>query len=172
MGRPPKIRETDIREEPAREPVRKVRTRKGSGIDRLHIPRDMFPEGIDFQWVADSVLGQPATHERMAYEVNAWEPVLPDMFDGRFDGVFMPKGHKGEINVGGLVLMWRPLELTLEARAEENAAARMVMRTEEAKMRGGQIEGVNPQILDANNPAAKAKSFIRRERIPSMPIPN
>lgn len=163
------VRETAPRAEPEREPVRaKVRTRKGTGTDRLHIPQQMIPEGVDLQWVTDSVLGQPAVQDRMAFEVNAWEPVTPEMFDGRFDGVFMPKGHKGEINVGGLVLMHRPLELTLEARAEERNAARMQIGVETNKMISGNIDGVDPRILGVD----QKKTFMTKERIPSMPIPS
>jgi hypothetical protein len=162
------VRETEVRSEGEREPVRaKVRARKGAGTDRLHIPQEMIPDGIDLQWVTDSVLGQPAVQDRMSYEVNAWEPVTPDMFDARFDGIFMPKGHKGEINVGGLVLMWRPLELTLEARAEERQAANMQIRTETNKMITGQVDGVDSRILGVD----KAKTFMTKERIPSMPVP-
>lgn len=159
------VRQIEPQPETEREPVRaKVRTRKGAGTDRLHIPREMIPEGIDLQWVPDTILGQPAVQERMAFEVNAWEAVLPQMFDGRFDGIFMPKGHTGEINVGGLVLMWRPLELTLEARAEDDQAARNAVRAEEAKLRGGNLDGVT---LDTAHPTVRAKTFINKERIPS-----
>lgn len=162
------VRENEPRVEADREPVRaRVRTRKGAGNDRLHIPREMIPEGVDLQWVADSVLGQPDVQGRMAFEVNGWQPVTPDMFDGRFDGVFMPKGHKGEINVGGLVLMERPLELTLQARAEERHAARQQIGIETNKMVSGNIDGVDPRILGVD---AK-KTFMTKERIPSMPVP-
>lgn len=170
-GRPPRIREAEVRTEPVREAMRetaRVRTRKGSGTDQLHIPREMIPEDVDLQWVPDSILGQPAIQQRMSFEVNGWRPVTGDMWDGRFDGMFMPKGHKGEINVGGLVLMERPLELTLEARAEENKSARDAVRAEEAKLRGGNIDGV---AFDTNHPTARAKTFINKERLPSMPIP-
>lgn len=152
---------------PEREPVRaKVRVRKGMGVDQLHIPQEMIPDGVDLQWVTDSVLGQPNPHGRQQFEINAWEPVLPSMFEGRFDGMFMPKGYKGEINVGGLVLMWRPMELTLEARAEERQAARHAMVSEEAKMKTGQVEGIT---FDTDTPNARAHTFVKKTREP-MPI--
>lgn len=162
------VREAAPRQEAEREPVRaKVRARKGAGTDQLHIAKELIPDGVDLQWVTDSVLGQPAVQDRQAFVVNAWEPVLPDMFDGRFDGMFMPKGHKGEINVGGLVLMWRPLELTLEARAEERNAARQQIGIETNKMLTGQVDGVDPRILGVD----QKKTFMTKERIPSMPVP-
>lgn len=154
----------------AREPVRaKVRTRKGAGVDRLHIPQHLIPDGIDLQWVTNAVLGAPAPQIRMAYEVNAWEPVLPDMFDGRFDGMFMKRGHKGEIEVDGLVLMWRPMELTLEARAEERQAARQAVQIQTGKLQSGQLDGVT---LDTQHPTARANTVVRREILAGSPIPN
>lgn len=158
--------------EAVREPVRaKTRTRKGgAGVDKYHIPREMIPDGIDLQWNVDSVLGQAATQDRMSMEMQAWEPVTPDMWDGRFDGMFVRRGHQGEINVGGLVLMWRPLELTLEARSEELQVARQARYVEERKIQQGTPDGVNLDMLNPNHGSARAKTFLHKERIPSMPI--
>lgn len=158
--------------EAAREPVRaKTRTRRGgAGVNKYHIPQEMIPDGIDLQWNVDTVLGQPQTQERMAMEQQAWEPVTGDMWDGRFDGMFMRRGHQGEINVGGLVLMWRPMELTHEARAEELHHARQARYVEEAKIKQGTPDGVNLDMLNPNHGSARAKTFLRSERIPSMPI--
>lgn len=171
----PSLRATEIRPEVRADPVRpedvrpkKVRTRKGAGTDRLYIPPELFPEGVDFQWVTNTVLGAPATQVRTSFEVNAWEAVTPDMFDGRFDGMFMPKGYTGEIEVDGLVLMWRPLELTLEARAEERQAARLAVNVQENKLRGGQLDGVT---LDTTHPSARANTRVAREVMPGMAVP-
>lgn len=166
------IRQAEVRAEPVREPVRaKVRTRKGSGTDKFHIPQEMIPDGIDLQWNVDSVLGKPEPQMRSAMAVQAWEPVTAEMWGGRFDGMFMPKGHRGEINVGGLVLEWRPIELTLEARAEEYGVARHARAAEDRKIATGNVDGVNQDFMDTNHPKAKANTFLRKERIPSMPIP-
>lgn len=163
------IRTSEVRTE-AREEVRpkKQRLRKGiAQVSPTHIPREMIPEGVDLQWVTDSVHGQPDIQGRQSYEINAWEPVTADMFGGRYDGMFMPKGHKGEINVLGQVLMWRPLELTLEARAEEAAQARNATHAIETKLRNGQIDGV---AFDTTHPTARAITNISHDRV-SMPIP-
>lgn len=166
---------TEPETDPVREPVRaktRTRTRNGaSGTDRFHIPQEMIPDGIDLQWNVDSVLGRPEVQERMMMEQQGWEPVTPDMWDGRFDGMFMRKGHGGEISVGGLVLMWRPLELTLEARAEELHTARQARYTEERKIQAGTPDGINFDVLNPNHGSARAKTFLNKERIPSMPIP-
>jgi len=162
--------------EPAREPVRaKVRTRKNVGSQsRYHIPPDWIPEGMDFQWNIDTVLGKPETFQRRMMEEQGWEPVDPSQEPFKhLDGRIMRAGHKGEINVDGLVLMYRPLELTLEARAEELQDARRARYVEEQKMAAGRPDGVNPNMLDPNHGSAPRQTFFRKshERIPSMPVP-
>lgn len=163
------VREADVREEPAREeevrPAKKVRARKNSGTDQLHIPQHLIPPGMDYQWVTDTVAGQPAPQVRMSYEANAWEPVPAT----RHPGMFMPKGYEGEINVGGLVLMERPMELTMEAREEEYVAARGARAAEERRLRGGDLPGVT---LDTNHPSVRANTRLNKEIVPgNMPIP-
>ncbi|MDE2096871.1 MAG: hypothetical protein KGL39_06450 [Patescibacteria group bacterium] len=163
------VRAAEVRPDVSREEVRpkKQRLRKGMAQQSpTYIPREMIPEDIDLQWVTDSIHGAPEIHTRQNYEMNAWEPVTPDMFGGRFDGMFMPKGHKGEINVYGQVLMWRPLELTMEARAEESADARNAMIAIETKLRNGQLDGVK---FDTQHPSAKKVTSIQHERV-STPV--
>src|SRR3569832_617031 len=113
-----------VREEPA---TKKVRLRKNaSQRSMLDIDKDILAMlgdlGVDLQWVTDSVLGQAAPHVCLFFVFFGWEPVTLVMWGGLFDGMFTKRGQQGEINVEGLVLMWRPMELTLEARAEERAA--------------------------------------------------
>lgn len=164
MTRNASVRQAEVRQEPAREPVRaRVRTRKGVGTDRYHIPQHLIPAGIDLQWNVQSILGKDDPQARQTMTVQGWEPVTGDMFDKRFDGMFMPKGHKGEINVGGLVLEWRPIELTAEAKAEELQAARHARGVEEAKIKSAQIDGVDPGFMDPNIPAARGGNIFRKE---------
>jgi len=150
---------------------KKRRVRKNTGAGPLEIHKDLFPDDVDLMWVSDTILGQPVHHERMKFEINAWEPVTPDMFDGRFDGMFMPKGYRGEINVAGMVLMWRPMELTLEAREEDRALARQAVQAEEASIRRGDIPGLDPNFADANSKAARANTRIVRTVEPGGEIP-
>lgn len=181
MARPrtarPEIREAEVRPEPAREPVRiKQRTRKGVGNDKLRIPDEILAmlwndHNTDLQWNVTAVLGKPEAYARSSMARQGWEPVTGDMWDGLFDGMFMPRGHRGEIEVEGLVLEWRPKELTLEARAEELQAARHARHAEESKLRAGAVDGVDPNILTNDDPKARSMTFLRKERVPSMPVP-
>lgn len=103
--------------------------------DRLKVPKEMIPSGMDYQWVTDSVLGQPMPQRRARFERKGWMPVPSE----RHDGVFMPRGYKGEINVDGLVLMERPLEYSLRAREKDRLRAREQVYVREAQLRGGDL---------------------------------
>lgn len=164
------IREAEARDVPIRG-IQRIH-KGGRSVNKFAIPQEMIPDDVDLQWNTDSVIGQPQTQERMFMEQQGWQPVTGDMWGGRFDGMFARKGHKGEINVGGLVLMWRPLPLTLEARAEEERDARMARHVEERKMMEGRPDGINLDMLDPDAGSAKRQTFLRKERVPSMPVPD
>ena len=132
------------------------------GLDRYHIPKHDIPDGFDLQWVAVSVYGQPLTQERGQFERKGWTPVHQEDFDGRFNGRFMPKEEEGEINVGGQVLMARPLELTIKARKREQQLARDQVRIKEQALYGGDLGASG-----ADHPSARRFNHINRsvERI-------
>lgn len=174
MGRPP-IRATNVRPD-ADGPAKKVRVRKGGAlrslldIDTAVIDKLRDDYGVTVQWVTDSVLGQPSPQTRNSFEVNAWEPVTPDMFDGIFDGMFMKKGHQGEINYEGLVLMWRPKELTDEAIAEDDMARFNALKAQQNMIKGGQIPGFSSGF-EPDHPTALARNKVERTIKPPMDIP-
>lgn len=153
-----------VREEPA---TKKVRLRKNSGQrSLLDIDADLLAKvrqdyGADLQWVTDSVLGQAAPGIRSSFEVNAWEPVTQDMFGGIFNGLFMKKDQAGEILMEGLVLMWRPYELTEEARAEERAARDSALAAQQNMIKGGQIPGMSAGF-EPDHPTAIQRNVFRR----------
>ena len=177
MGRAP-LRATAIREpvEEVKAPTKKTRVRKrASQRSMLDVDKDVIEliktqYGCDVQWVVDSVLGQPAVARRQAFEVNAWEPVTPDMFDGAFEGMFTRKGHQGEIHFEGLVLMYRPMELTLEAREEDKAAQLGALAAQRSMVMNGIIPGLG-NGMDAMHPTAAPKQTFRREVRAPMDVP-
>lgn len=135
--------------------------------DRLRISPDLIPEGMSAMWVTDSVLGQSVPHHRSQFERKGWTPVHQDDFDGQFDGMFMPKGAPGEINVEGLVLMMRPRELTEKARRQDRRRAYEQVAVKEQALRGGDI----PVTLDPRHPSAvntnRINKTMERIQIPS-----
>lgn len=177
MARAP-LRATPIREAADETKPKKTRLRKQAAqrslldIDAGIV--DMIREQYetDLQWVTDSVLGQAAPQARMAFEINAWEPVTPDMFGGVFDGMFTRKGHSGEINYEGLVLMHRPMELTQEAKAEERNARDGAMEAQRNMVMNGIIPGLNSgNGFESMHPTAAGKQVFSRKVTPPMDIP-
>jgi hypothetical protein len=126
----------------------------------LHIGPEEIPEGFDLQWVTDSVYGQPFARHRASFEKSGWTPVHNKDFDARFAGRFMPKSQEGEIKMDGLVLMARPLELSLKAKRKE----RQVAESKVAAMKDSRLRGNIPGVsLDARHRTALASNVIASE---------
>lgn len=165
-----------IAQTPAREPVRATSRTIGAsgGTNKYTIAPEILHklamEGWDLQWNLDSVLGKPETQARTAMERQGWVSVTGLMWDGLFDGHYNAKGYAGEINVEGQVLQARPMELTQQARAEELQNARQARYVEAQKIKQGTPDGINLDLMNPNHGGARANTFLRSERIPSMPI--
>jgi len=131
--------------------------------DRLHIPRNEIPDGMDMLWVTDSVYGQPVPERRAQFEKKGWTPVHQVDFDGRFDGRWMLKGREGEIKMDGSVLMTRPLELSIRAKQRERRAALEQVAIKEQAITGGDLN----TSLDSRHQSALKSNRINKsyERI-------
>ena len=185
MSRAP-IRTTAIREpEPAASPFsvgsvaapqKRTRLRKQSSqrslldIDASIVEMIKNEYQTDLQWVVNSILGQDAQMNRQKYEINGWSPVTPDMFGGIFDGMYTRKGYQGEIHFEGLVLMERPIELTEEARAEDDMARYKAMEAQKNMVKNGMIPGLG-NGMDSMAPNAAAQQKFERRIMPPMDIP-
>lgn len=165
-----------IAQAPPHAPVRATSRTIGAsgGTNKFTIAPDILHklamEGWDLQWNVDSVLGKAETQSRTAMERQGWASVTGLMWDGLFDGHYNAKGYAGEIIVEGLVLQARPMELSQQARAEEHHNARMARHVEAQKIKQGTPDGVNLEMFDPNHGSARSQTFLRSERIPSMPI--
>lgn len=144
--------------EPAHEPVHatpRVRTRQSHATAQANpfdLPKDEIPEGSSYEWKRFSVSGQSADHNPFylaSMRSQGWEPVDPR----RHPNWVPPRYDKPNIIRDGLILMERPVELTNEARQEQEGLARKQMRI--AKERLGlapkdtmtrDFEGVRPRI--------------------------
>lgn len=136
----------------------------GDMPNELQISPDLIPEGISLQWVTDSVYGDSQTfsQRRAGFEKSGWVPVHPEDFDGVFEGMFAPKGAKGEINKGGLVLMAKPTEMVKKSEIREKRKAREQIQIKEQAIYGGEINA-----MGADHPSAKQFNHVRKsvERI-------
>ena len=114
------------------------------GADRDKYWAPPPPDGWDYQWKLKSVLNQDDIDRIRQNELNGWTPVPlsrhPEL---------MPKGWKGDtVEVGGLVLMERPMMFTQEAREEERRLAREAVYTKEAQMREGRNGDLGPRQVN------------------------
>lgn len=173
-GRP---RKNPVEREPMREPVqtKKYKMRASpnweevdplatDSPDRLRIDPGMIPEGMSAMWVTDSVYGQAVPQHRSEFERKGWTPVHQDDFDNQFNGMFMPKDAPGEINVEGLVLMMRPVQMTKKAEMADKRKAWEQVAIKEQALRGGDLTGVS---LDTRHATALNSNKINKtmERI-------
>lgn len=166
MGRPPKA--AGVEREATREPIQhKMRAKPNwetmnpdddETPDRLRIPKELFPDGMDFQWVTDSIFGQPQPQRRSTFEKAGWTPVHNGDFDGLLDGRFTPAGTDGELKVDGVVLMARPLEYSKKAKIRDRRQALEQVAIKEQSLKGGDI-GTS---LDSQHPSAVRSNRISK----------
>jgi len=123
-GRPPKAKEQVIDREEMREPLRadpreeqELIYEPGEDEDRLKIPKEIIPDKMEYQWITHAILGQEMLNRRSRFMKAHWSPVPSE----RHDGLFMPKGYKGQIEVEGLGLYERPMWVSNKAREYERA---------------------------------------------------
>ena len=150
-----------------------TRTRK-SGLDPFDVPLSFIPDGWDYQWNAQEIVGamEIARGQFNEFQQNGFRAVPAS----RHDGFFMPRGYTGSIIVRGQVLMERPKQLGDEARAEDQRNARRQMRDRDEALMGARanlrvnVPGgfeMNPQRYRGTGDAAHADSipaltFLRR----------
>lgn len=171
-------RQTAPRTEAAAPPVHgRTRLRKNaSQRSILDLPADIIDRikrdyGRDLQWVTYEVLGKSEPAMRQDFEINGWEAVTQDMFDGMLDGMYMKRGEKGEITYGGMVLMERPYELTEEAKAEEHKARVAAMKAQENMIKGGVgIQGL-ASGFEADHPTAVRGNVFNRSIKADIEVP-
>jgi hypothetical protein len=106
--------------------------------DRLKVPAHMIPDGMAYLWVMVSVLGQDWLQWRNRRMRTGWRPVPAE----RHDGIFMPKGFQGEINVDGLVLCEKPIEFVERDRIKTKKSAVEQVWLREQAMRGGNLDNI------------------------------
>ena len=142
--------------EPERSPphVEARRTRQSRSTvneDPFHIPLEEIPEGSSYEWKRFSVNGQEDPFYLANMRRQGWEPVDPKRHPN-----WVPPGYNlPNIIKGGQILMERPIELTLEAQAEQRSLAKQQMR--EAEQRLGmtpkdtltrQHKGIEPRVVN------------------------
>lgn len=147
-GRPRKNPVPDLRA-PVREALREdvdFVYRPDDDSDRLKVPKEIIPDGMEYLWVTASIYGQAQPQRMARFQKQGWVPVPAS----RHDGLFMPRGHNGYIEIDGLVLHERSKKISDMARAHEYKKARAQIQAKEAQLLGGDVG----TTLDSQHPSA------------------
>lgn len=129
--------------------------------DLFAFDRSIIPDGWDYQWKVKTVKNWEWVEHQVTLAANGWEPVPAD----RHDGVFMPRGYKGNIERGGQILMERDIRLTMQARQAERREANTQLNM--SRSMAGLLERSMPggsAILDYEHPAARGATGVKVER--------
>lgn len=143
-----------------REPVHTARTRRrrfNNTDDRFALPMDEIPEGSTYEWKRFSVHGQEDPFYIAHQRQQGWEPVDPKRHPN-----WLPEGYQGNTIIkDGLLLMERPIELTMEARDETRKASRRQIDDQKAQL-GMTPNGQLPRDADART-RPQVKSEMMRQ---------
>jgi hypothetical protein len=122
--------------------------------DMLHIPPEIIPEGMRYNWKTYSVFGQVQARRYGRFQMTGWEPVPAS----RHPGLFTPVGYEGNIEYDGLILMEKPEELCRQVEAREYIKAREQVQAKEQQLKGGDVG----TTLDSRHKSALQSNKINR----------
>jgi hypothetical protein len=141
-----------------RDGERLTRRRIATG-DPLDVPLNEIPQGWSYQWNPVTVLNKGIEEilqgDLQMYQ-NGWRPVPASRHPGRWT----PVGFDGQIVVQGLRLEERPMSLTLEAKAEDEAHARAQVRDRTDALRLTQKQLPGARVAAARGQAGGLKMDI------------
>ena len=148
---PPRPQHREMAREPARAQS-SVLGRNGEVLERRRpqnstdiFDRVQAPTGWSYQWNAVTAVNKELSEIHTGaivdlYE-NGWRPVPAS----RHPGVWTPPGYEGAIIVQGQRLEERPIELTIQAKREDEARAKAQLRdqTDSLKLTQSKLPGAN-----------------------------
>jgi hypothetical protein len=106
---------------------------------------------IDFNWKRFETYGKRDFAEMREYHNQGWREVHHNNFPGRFG----PDGAEGPVLVKDMILMERPMRLTVKARSEEIKAATRAMRVNQTTL-AATPEGSAPRVVFADRTTREA----------------
>jgi len=118
-----------------------------SGSSQYHIPKELIPDGMVYQWRRKSTLGEPDLANISNLKRNGWREVPAD------------RHPEYPVELEGLVLMECPEMFVAQSRAEERQAA----MAEKMKQRRPRNEATLAGYFDDQSPAAARLNFAKRE---------
>jgi hypothetical protein len=120
-------------------------------IMRMYAPTNGDPaknnidNEIDFNWKRWETYGRRDYAELRDYHLQGWREVMHHHFPGRF----APEGTEGPVVVKDMLLMERPMRLTVKARNEGILAATRAMKVNQSNL-GTTPEGSAPRVVYAD----------------------
>jgi len=106
---------------------------------------------IDFNWKRYETYGKPDYAEQRTYQDQGWRVVQHHDFPGRF----APAGSAGPVIIKDMVLMERPMRLTVQARNEEITRATQAMQVHRRKV-AETPDGSAPRVVYADRSTREA----------------
>jgi hypothetical protein len=113
------------------EPRVRTRQRKATVNENpFDLPMDEIPEGSNYEWKRWSISGQHDPFYIASQRQQGWEPVNPKMHP-----TWVPPGYnEPHIIKDGMILMERPMELTIEARKELRQMSQVQVKEAEQRL--------------------------------------
>jgi hypothetical protein len=139
--------------------------------DQLRIMPSLIPEGLSFQWVTESIYGKPMPERLAMFERKGWTVVHNDDFDGQLDGLYNKRGSTEPVRKDGMVLVARPVEMTIKARARDKQQALEKVRIKEQALFGGELLSEKGVTLDATHRSAVGFNRINKS-VERLTIPD
>lgn len=113
----------------------RIRRRKHASLrfdDPFYVNTKAIPPDVSVEWKRVSNVGEENPFYIAAMREQGWEPVNPREHP---DWVPIPPDYQGNTVVkGGLMLMERPMSLTLEARTEDKMISKQQVREAEQRL--------------------------------------
>lgn len=131
--------------------------------DRFAIDPAIVPDGWSYEWKRWSIYNQEDKGYMARLSGMGWTAVPAE----RHAGLFMPHDYKGSIIFDGLILMERPIELTIEARAEDKKKADK--QVYDAKRLHGLVP--NTDGIRTDTQAVRTNTFVKSHRDAGLDIP-
>jgi hypothetical protein len=124
-----------------------IRTRIRHTGGKLDIPLELLERhlpGRSVEWKRNTVLGQADPIYEIELKEAGWWPVQSSQLPG-----LMPEGYRGPVIRESMMLYERPMELTLQAKAEQQKEAVEVIRVTERRLGlagPGEMERDHPKV--------------------------
>lgn len=115
-------------------------------------------EGYDLEWKTEMVQGQDKITYQAKLQANGWRPVPAR----RLPGMYAREDDEGPVRYDGMILMERPMSLTIEAREDEAHKAREQVRM---KHDSWGVDSKDTAIFDPNTPMAKSYTIAPRSTV-------